>query len=111
MVYGVTAEQWREGARGGAPAAGNVGLVTTTTASAKELQQRAQRLDADDAIAHARERFDLPEGVIYLDGNSLGALPSCVPGRRGRRRPAAVGSRPHRVVEHPRLVGRAAARG
>ncbi|KQX66895.1 kynureninase [Angustibacter sp. Root456] len=53
--------------------------MTTTTASAEELQQRAQRLDADDAIAHARERFDLPEGVIYLDGNSLGALPSCVP--------------------------------
>ncbi|MEP7154931.1 MAG: kynureninase [Betaproteobacteria bacterium] len=32
-------------------------------------------LDRDDALAFARERFALPAGVIYLDGNSLGALP------------------------------------
>ena len=32
-------------------------------------------LDATDALAARRERFALPEGVIYLDGNSLGALP------------------------------------
>jgi kynureninase len=31
--------------------------------------------DAADPIAHLRTRFDLPEGVIYLDGNSLGARP------------------------------------
>ena len=34
-----------------------------------------ERLDADDPLASFRERFDLPEGVIYLDGNSLGPLP------------------------------------
>jgi kynureninase len=32
-------------------------------------------LDARDPLARLRTRFDLPEGVIYLDGNSLGARP------------------------------------
>ncbi|UOQ90469.1 kynureninase [Agromyces endophyticus] len=32
-------------------------------------------LDAADPLAALRERFDLPESVVYLDGNSLGALP------------------------------------
>ncbi|MEX5747028.1 kynureninase [Massilia sp. X63] len=31
--------------------------------------------DARDPLHALRERFDLPEGVIYLDGNSLGARP------------------------------------
>ncbi len=34
----------------------------------------AQR-DADDPLAPFRARFRLPDGVIYLDGNSLGPLP------------------------------------
>jgi kynureninase len=39
----------------------------------------AQQLDAADPLAFARERFVLPENVIYLDGNSLGALPVAAP--------------------------------
>jgi kynureninase len=39
----------------------------------------AEALDAADPLAHARSRFRLPEGITYLDGNSLGALPRTAP--------------------------------
>jgi kynureninase len=35
--------------------------------------------DAADPLAALRERFALPEGKVYFDGNSLGALPRHVP--------------------------------
>jgi len=33
-------------------------------------------MDEADALAGFRERFHLPRGLVYLDGNSLGPLPS-----------------------------------
>ncbi|MGW4086090.1 kynureninase [Streptomyces sp. NPDC004822] len=45
-----------------------------------ELAARAEKLDAADELASKRAEFVLDD-VVYLDGNSLGALPAHVPGR------------------------------
>ena len=42
------------------------------------LTERARELDVLHAATDLRGRFRLPAGVIYLDGNSLGALPQGV---------------------------------
>jgi kynureninase len=47
-------------------------MVTSTA------RRHCEALDAADPLAPARERFTLPEGTIYLDGNSLGAMPRAV---------------------------------
>jgi kynureninase len=69
------------------------------------------KLDAADELAHARDLFVLPDGVIYLDGNSLGALPRATP---ERLREAAVAQwgcdlikswNAHGWIDLPRRVG------
>lgn len=47
--------------------------------AAPDLDAHAARLDAEHAQTDLRHRFLLPEGLVYLDGNSLGALPAAVP--------------------------------
>ena len=61
-------------------------LTTTSTPSASAqkapeaqafagLAARAAELDSVDPLAQFAREFVLPESVVYLDGNSLGALP------------------------------------
>ena len=46
-----------------------------------QTRDDALALDADDPLAALRNQFALPEGVIYLDGNSLGVLPRATAAR------------------------------
>ena len=44
-----------------------------------DLETRAAALDDEHAAADLRHLFRLPPDVVYLDGNSLGALPAHLP--------------------------------
>ena len=56
-------------------------------------RQDCLALDASDPLRALRDEFALPDGVIYLDGNSLGALPK------------TTAARVHEVVTSERGVG------
>jgi kynureninase len=47
-------------------------------------REQAQAYDAADSLRSCRDRFALPDGVVYLNGNSLGALPQDGPARVAR---------------------------
>jgi kynureninase len=76
-------------------------------------------LDEGDRLAHLREAFELPDGIVYLDGNSLGPLSRTARARLERATTGEWGSglisswteagwmkRPQRVGDRlARLVG------
>jgi kynureninase len=68
-------------------------------------------LDRQDPLASLRDAFELPPGVIYLDGNSLGALPKNTPGQLAEVVARQWGEglirswNSHDWIEAPRRVG------
>jgi kynureninase len=72
---------------------------------------QAQAYDAADSLGTCRERFALPDGVVYLNGNSLGALPKDAPARVARTVEAEWGAtligawNKHGWIDMPQRIG------
>jgi len=71
----------------------------------------ALALDRADPLRSLRDRFSIPEGTIYLDGNSLGALPRSVAARTAKvvteewGRDLITSWNRHDWIDLPRRVG------
>jgi kynureninase len=71
----------------------------------------AKNADLNDPLAPLRDRFALPDGVIYLDGNSLGAMPRTVVARMAKTvseewgRDLITSWNVHDWIDLPRRVG------
>jgi kynureninase len=95
--------------------AGNLEVIDVTTC-APLTRAALAALDASDALAELQARFALPEGVIYLAGNSLGALPKATAGvmeqavRNEWGEGLVSGWTRHGWVDLPRRVGAKIAR-
>jgi kynureninase len=55
--------------------------MTFTQTTTNLTREGLAAMDANDPLAGFRDKFYVPEGVLYFDGNSLGALPKTVEGR------------------------------
>jgi kynureninase len=76
----------------------------------KITRSDVEAMDAGDPLVACREWFTLPAGTIYLDGNSLGALPRVTPERLAQvveawRRDLIGSWNRHDWIGWPRRVG------
>ncbi|WJG10318.1 kynureninase [Aliiglaciecola sp. LCG003] len=81
------------------------------TVENSDMQLQANQLDAADPLRMIKDDFDLPEDTIYLDGNSLGALPK-IARQRAREvveqqwgRDLITSWNKHQWIDLPRKVG------
>ena len=57
---------------------------TCTPTNTALTRAYCEKRDAEDPLRHTRERFQLADGTVYLDGNSLGAMPVSTPAAVGQ---------------------------